>query len=222
MLEPRRRSLPSAISTARRTAFQSRARRIVDASRRDCGSAGERFICFGLRPLGRREHGQGERAPARAGAVVDRSQRGCGGRFASALRPTVRQLSRAPDHLFVRQPGFDGAPSLPNWNQGRLLEVDAGQPECARVVRLVPVQLDARFPSLWNQKTRSGGLQTADQKTTAVCKPPLLDAPLRFSVWLRRRNLCHCRGGPFAQSSAGRFEESVSRRSGESRRRSGA
>ena len=25
---------------------------------------------------------------------------------------------------------FDGAPSLPNWNQGRLLEVDAGQPEC--------------------------------------------------------------------------------------------
>ena len=55
--------------------------------------------------LGRREHGEGERAPARTGAVVDRSRRGCGGWFASALRPTVRQLSRAPDHLFVRQPG---------------------------------------------------------------------------------------------------------------------
>jgi len=45
---------------------------------------------------------------------------------------------------------FDGAPSLPNWNQGRLLEVDAGQPGVRPAsFRLVPVQLDARgFPQL--------------------------------------------------------------------------
>jgi hypothetical protein len=55
---------------------------------------------------------------------------------------------------------FDGAPSLPNWNQGRLLEVDAGQPGVRPAsFRLVPVQLDARgFPRSWNSKPRSGGL----------------------------------------------------------------
>jgi poly-gamma-glutamate synthesis protein (capsule biosynthesis protein) len=45
---------------------------------------------------------------------------------------------------------FDGAPSLPNWNQGSLLEVDAGQPGLRPAsFHLVPVQLDARgFPQL--------------------------------------------------------------------------
>lgn len=45
---------------------------------------------------------------------------------------------------------FDGAPSVPNWNQGRLLEVDAGQPGVRPAsFRLVPVQLDVRgFPQL--------------------------------------------------------------------------
>ena len=45
---------------------------------------------------------------------------------------------------------FDGAPGLPNWNQGQLLEVDAGQPGVRPAsFRLVPVQLDARgFPQL--------------------------------------------------------------------------
>jgi hypothetical protein len=45
---------------------------------------------------------------------------------------------------------FDGAPGLSNWNQGRLLEVDVGQPGVRPAsFRLVPVQLDARgFPQL--------------------------------------------------------------------------
>ena len=51
---------------------------------------------------------------------------------------------------------FDGAPSLPNWNQGRLLEVDAGQPGVRPAsFRLVPVQLDARgFPQLVEFETK--------------------------------------------------------------------
>ena len=45
---------------------------------------------------------------------------------------------------------FDGAPSVPNWNQGQLLEMDLGQPGTRPAsFRLVPVQLDARgFPQL--------------------------------------------------------------------------
>ncbi len=51
---------------------------------------------------------------------------------------------------------FDGAPSLPNWNQGQLLEVDTGQPGVRPAsFRLVPVQLDARgFPQLVNDKIK--------------------------------------------------------------------
>jgi poly-gamma-glutamate capsule biosynthesis protein CapA/YwtB (metallophosphatase superfamily) len=42
---------------------------------------------------------------------------------------------------------FDGAPTLPNWNRGNLLEVDLAGTRPA--FRLVPVQLDARgFPQL--------------------------------------------------------------------------
>ena len=42
---------------------------------------------------------------------------------------------------------FDGAPSLPNWNRGNLLEVNLDAPR--PLFRLVPVQLDARgFPQL--------------------------------------------------------------------------
>jgi Bacterial capsule synthesis protein PGA_cap len=54
---------------------------------------------------------------------------------------------------------FDGAPSLPNWNQGRLLEVDAGQPGVRPAsFRLVPVQLDARgFPQLAETAQESEG-----------------------------------------------------------------
>ena len=42
---------------------------------------------------------------------------------------------------------FDGAPTLPNWNRGNLLEVDLGPTRPA--FHLVPIQLDARgFPQL--------------------------------------------------------------------------
>jgi poly-gamma-glutamate synthesis protein (capsule biosynthesis protein) len=45
---------------------------------------------------------------------------------------------------------FDGAPTLPSWNRGQLLEIDAGQRGVrSGSLRLVPVQLDARgFPQL--------------------------------------------------------------------------
>jgi capsule synthesis protein PGA_cap len=45
---------------------------------------------------------------------------------------------------------FDGAPGLPNWNRGQLLEMDAGRPRIRPPsFRLIPVQLDARgFPQL--------------------------------------------------------------------------
>jgi len=45
---------------------------------------------------------------------------------------------------------FDGAPALPTWNRGQLLEIDAGQRGVRQAsFRLVPVQLDARgFPQL--------------------------------------------------------------------------
>jgi hypothetical protein len=45
---------------------------------------------------------------------------------------------------------FDGAPGLPNWNRGQLLEMDAGRPGIRPPsFRLIPVQLDARgFPQL--------------------------------------------------------------------------
>lgn len=48
---------------------------------------------------------------------------------------------------------FDGAPTLPSWNRGQLLEMDLGRPgERQWSFRLVPVQLDARgFPSVVNQ-----------------------------------------------------------------------
>jgi hypothetical protein len=45
---------------------------------------------------------------------------------------------------------FDGAPAVPSWNRGQLLEVDAGQPGIRPAsFHLVPVVLDARgFPQL--------------------------------------------------------------------------
>jgi poly-gamma-glutamate synthesis protein (capsule biosynthesis protein) len=45
---------------------------------------------------------------------------------------------------------FDGAPTLPGWNRGQLLEIDAGERGVRQAsFRLVPVQLDARgFPQL--------------------------------------------------------------------------
>jgi poly-gamma-glutamate synthesis protein (capsule biosynthesis protein) len=60
---------------------------------------------------------------------------------------------------------FDGAPSLPNWNQGRLLEVDAGQPGVRPAsFRLVPVQLDARgFPQIVDDKIQERRFSIADE-----------------------------------------------------------
>jgi hypothetical protein len=60
---------------------------------------------------------------------------------------------------------FDGAPSLPNWNQGRLLEVDAGQPGVRPTsFRLVPVQLDSRgFPQLVEGETKERRFSIADE-----------------------------------------------------------
>jgi hypothetical protein len=60
---------------------------------------------------------------------------------------------------------FDGAPSLPNWNQGRLLEVDAGQPGVRPMsFRLVPVQLDARgFPQLVESEDKERRFSIADE-----------------------------------------------------------
>jgi Bacterial capsule synthesis protein PGA_cap len=51
---------------------------------------------------------------------------------------------------------FDGALSLPNWNEGMLLEVDVGQPGVRPAsFRLVPVQLDARgFPQIVEGETK--------------------------------------------------------------------
>jgi hypothetical protein len=45
---------------------------------------------------------------------------------------------------------FDGAPSLPNWNRGQLLEMNLGESGIRQAsFRLVPVQLDARgFPQI--------------------------------------------------------------------------
>src|SRR5205085_7351210 len=46
---------------------------------------------------------------------------------------------------------FDGAPTLPNWNRGSLLEVNLGAARPA--FRLVPVQLDARgFPRIVDER----------------------------------------------------------------------
>jgi hypothetical protein len=48
---------------------------------------------------------------------------------------------------------FDGAPTLPSWNRGNLLEVDMGG--TCPAFRLVPVQLDTRgFPQLVEDKTK--------------------------------------------------------------------
>ena len=51
---------------------------------------------------------------------------------------------------------FDGAPTVPSWNQGQLLEIDAGQRGVRQAsFRLVPVQLDARgFPQLVEPKRK--------------------------------------------------------------------
>jgi hypothetical protein len=51
---------------------------------------------------------------------------------------------------------FDGAPTLPSWNRGQLLEIDAGQRGVRQAsFRLVPVQLDARgFPQLLEPKRK--------------------------------------------------------------------
>jgi hypothetical protein len=45
---------------------------------------------------------------------------------------------------------FDGAPDLPAWNKGDLLEVDLGPPGARQAsFRLIPVKLDRRgFPHL--------------------------------------------------------------------------
>ncbi|HKP92643.1 MAG TPA: CapA family protein, partial [Chthoniobacterales bacterium] len=54
---------------------------------------------------------------------------------------------------------FDGAPSLPNWNRGNLLEVSLGGARPS--FRLVPVELDGRgFPELVAQE-RGNNLATA-------------------------------------------------------------
>jgi cell wall-associated NlpC family hydrolase len=60
---------------------------------------------------------------------------------------------------------FDGAPGLPNWNQGRLLEVDAGRPGVRPAsFRLVPVQLDGRgFPQLVEGETKERRFSIADE-----------------------------------------------------------
>jgi len=52
---------------------------------------------------------------------------------------------------------FDGAPTLPSWNRGQLLEIDLGQPGTRPAsFRLIPVQLDARgFPRLAETDHRS-------------------------------------------------------------------
>ena len=45
---------------------------------------------------------------------------------------------------------FDGAPNLPNWNRGQLLELKLGQPGMRSVsFRLLPLRLDVRgFPRM--------------------------------------------------------------------------
>jgi poly-gamma-glutamate synthesis protein (capsule biosynthesis protein) len=60
---------------------------------------------------------------------------------------------------------FDGAPSLPNWNEGRLLEMDLGQPGVRQLsFRLVPVQLDARgFPQVVEGETKERRFSIADE-----------------------------------------------------------
>jgi hypothetical protein len=51
---------------------------------------------------------------------------------------------------------FDGAPALPSWNRGQILEIDAGQRGGRQAsFRLIPVQLDARgFPQLVEAETK--------------------------------------------------------------------
>jgi Bacterial capsule synthesis protein PGA_cap len=56
---------------------------------------------------------------------------------------------------------FDGAPTLPSWNRGNLLEVNLRGIRPS--FRLVPVQLDARgFPQAVDPKSSTGDLQIAD------------------------------------------------------------
>ncbi len=55
---------------------------------------------------------------------------------------------------------FDGAPTLPNWNRGNLLEIDLAGARPA--FRLVPVQLDARgFPQLVESQERGNNFARA-------------------------------------------------------------
>jgi poly-gamma-glutamate synthesis protein (capsule biosynthesis protein) len=59
---------------------------------------------------------------------------------------------------------FDGAPTLPSWNRGQLVEIDVGQPGVRQAsFRLVPVQLDARgFPQVVeNAQPRGKNFATA-------------------------------------------------------------
>jgi hypothetical protein len=72
---------------------------------------------------------------------------------------------------------FDGAPGLPSWNHGQLLELHlADNGKAPALFRLLPVELDARgFPQMVEPKPRNGGLQTAERNQTAVWTAPLLD-----------------------------------------------
>jgi poly-gamma-glutamate capsule biosynthesis protein CapA/YwtB (metallophosphatase superfamily) len=58
---------------------------------------------------------------------------------------------------------FDGAPTLPSWNRGHLVEIDVGQPGLRQAsFRLVPVQLDARgFPQIVESDQRRKSVATA-------------------------------------------------------------
>jgi hypothetical protein len=60
---------------------------------------------------------------------------------------------------------FDGAPALPSWNRGQLLEIDAGQRGVRQAsFRLIPVQLDARgFPRLVESETKERRFSIADE-----------------------------------------------------------
>lgn len=61
---------------------------------------------------------------------------------------------------------FDGAPEVTSWNSGELLEVNVGRAGAKEaVIRLVPVELDARgFPRMTDaedDQTREKNLPTA-------------------------------------------------------------
>ena len=115
-----------------------------------CGGAGPCLIYFGFSALGQREHREvSERQRDLARWLIDHGVDAVVGTHPHCIQPFDSYHGR-PIIYSLGNLVFDGAPTVPSWNRGELLEIDLGEPGSRpRSFRLVPVQLDARgFPPL--------------------------------------------------------------------------